>query len=369
MSFSEQDQSYMVQAIELAKLGWYTTSPNPRVGCLIVREGEILSQGAHLQAGEGHAEANAIADAPCSLEGATAYVTLEPCSHYGRTGPCAEALVKAKVTRVVVGMVDPNPLVSGRGVRLMQKAGIQVEAGLLEAQCQALNPGFIKRMQTRLPRVRVKMAASLDGKTALANGESKWITSAEARADVQRFRAESCAILSSAETVLADKARLNVRSKQLPLTEQEYGRKPLRQPERVILDGRCRLTGQEPIFDNPDGLIIVRPEGASAPHSDVELVNLPYYQSGFDLNQLLEALTGREYNELWVEAGAALAGAFVTAKLADQLIVYLAPKLMGPDARGLLNLPLQTKMSELAELSFESIQPVGPDVRLIAQVK
>lgn len=363
------DREYMAQAIELAKQGWYTASPNPRVGCVIVRDGQVLSQGAHLKAGEGHAEANAIANATCSLEGATAYVTLEPCSHTGRTGPCAEALMNAQVARVVIGMVDPNPLVSGRGVELLQQAGIQVTTGVLEADCQGLNPGFCKRMKTGLPRVRIKMAASLDGKTALANGQSQWITSAEARGDVQRLRAESCAIISSAETVLVDKARLNVRAEQLPVTPEHYGPKPLRQPERVILDGRCRLSGDEPLFEQPQNVLIVRPEGANAPHPSCQLLNLPYSQQGFDLNQLVQAMGQREYNELWVEAGAALAGAFMTAGLADQLIVYLAPKLMGHDARDLLALPMQTQMNKLIELSFESVQLIGPDVRLIAQVK
>ncbi len=364
------DQIYMAQAIKLARLGWYTTSPNPRVGCVIVRAGTVLSQGAHLQAGEGHAEANALASCKESVRGATAYVTLEPCSHHGRTGPCAQALVDAQIKRVVIGMIDPNPLVSGNGIAILQAAGIEVVCGVLEAECQALNPGFIQRMQVGLPRVRVKMAASLDGRTALANGQSQWITGSAARADVQRYRAESCMILSTAETVIQDQARLNVRLEQLPITAEEYGPKSLRQPLRVILDGRGRLTGDEAIFASPEQLLLVRPiNSKTVLHTQIAILEIAYDANGFVLPELLQALAKRGCNELWVEAGATLAGAMLEANLVDQLIVYLAPKLMGQDARELLRLPLQSQMDALPRFAFEQATLVGEDVRLIAKVK
>ena len=366
MAVAKLDAFYMARAIELAQQGWYTTTPNPRVGCVMVGAEGVLSEGAHLKAGEGHAEANAIASAKQSLQGATAYVTLEPCSHTGRTGPCAHALIAAQVSRVVIGMMDPNPRVAGKGIEKLTAANIQVEVGVLEDECRALNPGFIKRMLTGLPRVTVKLAASLDGKTALANGKSQWITSAQARADVQRFRAGSCAILSSAETVLMDQARLTVRSEQLAVSVGEYGVKPLRQPDRIILDGRCRLTGDEPLFAEPEGVVIVRPFGAVSPHPQAQLLSLTYKPDGFDMHQLLEALGKREYNELWVEAGATLSGACIRAGLVDQLVLYLAPKLMGHQARDLFALPLMTDMNQVTELQFSSVELIGPDIRLIA---
>ncbi|MCM2680536.1 bifunctional diaminohydroxyphosphoribosylaminopyrimidine deaminase/5-amino-6-(5-phosphoribosylamino)uracil reductase RibD [Echinimonas agarilytica] len=369
MAASEIDHHWMTRAIQLARKGWYTTTPNPRVGCVIVGPQGVLSEGAHLKAGLGHAEANAIADAKQSLEGATAYVTLEPCSHTGKTGPCSDALIAAKVKRVVVGMTDPNPLVAGQGIQRLENAGIEVEVGVLAEQCEELNPGFLKRMKTDFPRVTVKMASSLDGKTALANGKSKWITSSQARSDVQRFRAESCAVLSSAETVLSDNARLTVRQEQLPATMKQYGKSSLRQPDRIILDGRCRLTGEEPLFEQLDSLVIVRPEGQPAPRPDVRLLSLPYTRHRFDLPRLVAELGARQYNELWVEAGPALSGAFVAAGLVDRLVVYIAPKLMGHHSKDLLALPMMNEMNQVIQMQWESVTNIGPDVRLIAEFK
>ncbi len=331
VTFSPLDFSMMSRAIMLAKRGIYTTAPNPNVGCVIVRNGEIVGEGYHHRAGEPHAEVHAIRMAGDKTEGATAYVTLEPCSHYGRTPPCAEGLIKAKVARVVCAMQDPNPKVAGRGIQMLRDAGIEVDVGLLESDALNLNRGFIKFMQTGMPFVQLKMAASLDGQTALANGQSQWITSSHARQDVQRFRAMSGGILSTSKTVIDDNASLNVRWDELPESVQsEYAHDDVRQPTRIILDRQCLLTDNNlKLFNTSGERIIVSQVGDIVPKLSSA--------NQIDLETTLKTVASEhQINHLWVEAGATFASALIKANLVDELIVYLAPKLMGSDGRGLI---------------------------------
>lgn len=356
----------MGRALELAALGRFTTHPNPNVGCVLVHAGEIVGEGWHRQAGEPHAEVHALRAAGERARGATAYVTLEPCSHHGRTPPCALALLAAGVSRVVAAMTDPNPLVAGRGLRLLAEAGVTVESGLREAEAQALNPGFIQRMKTGRPWVRVKLAASLDGRTALANGQSQWITGPAARADVQVWRARSSAILSGADTVLTDNPALNVRWSQLPAEIQAlYPEARLRQPLRVLVDSRQRLQPDAQLFSLPGPVLLARQQPQAGWPSQVEQVSLPLAASGkLDLHALLMELGARGVNELWVEAGRQLAGALVSAGLVDELILYLAPKLLGEGAQGLLALPPLDSLAQAWQFTLRDVQQIGADLRL-----
>lgn len=369
-TFTAFDYQMMARAIELAKKGAYTTAPNPNVGCVVVCEGKIVGEGFHYRAGEPHAEVFALREAKEKAQGATAYVTLEPCSHFGRTPPCAEALVKAKVGKVICAMQDPNPQVAGRGIKILQDAGIEVVVGLLESESEALNPGFIKQMRTGMPFVQLKLAASLDGRTALKNGVSQWITSPEARKDVQSFRSKAGAILSTSKTVIDDNASLNVRWNDLPTSIQnQYPESDLRQPIRVILDKKCSLT---------DSLQLFRSEGdiVSVLASDVEpKFALSHFSVALDKNrqlclrEVLKRLNqNNQVNHIWVEAGATLAASFIKQNLVDELIIYLAPKLMGADGRGLLNLLGLESMEQVIELEFKDIRMVGSDLRIIATV-
>ena len=367
MSFLPEDYTYMQRAVQLARQGRYTTSPNPRVGCVLVRHQHIVGEGFHLKAGEPHAEVHALRAAEGFTQGATAYVTLEPCSHYGRTPPCAEALIKAGVSRVVIGMVDPNPQVAGRGVAMLEAAGIQCATGLLEAECRKLNPGFIQRMLEGRPRLILKLASSLDGRTALSNGESQWITSAESRSDVQRQRAESCAILSTAETVLSDAASLNVRPEQAGITD--YPDTDWRQPIRVILDRRARLTGNEPLFSVAGGEIwLVTAADVTSNAAVAKQLRVDEHAGKLDLAQLMGMLAEQGINSLWVEAGAKLAASLIEQRLVDELQVYLAPKLMGSHARGLVDLPAFSQMADVPELKINAWRQIGPDLRLCASL-
>ncbi len=363
MTFSPIDHSMMQQAIHLARKGIYTTAPNPNVGCVIALNDEIVGQGYHAKAGEPHAEVHALKEAGSKSKGATAYVTLEPCSHYGRTPPCAEALIKAGVTKVICAMVDPNPSVSGRGITMLQQAGIDVSHGLLEQDARDLNPGFIKRMERGKPFVRLKMAASLDGRTALKNGESKWITGTKARQDVQHYRAKSSAILSTSSTVITDNASLNVRMSELPSHVQErLPAQQLRQPLRVILDRQQQLTPDLKLFESGEQPLIVC-VGTDSEHT----VSINASSAGFDLDELLTTLAARyQINDIWVEAGATLAASLVEQNLVDEFILYLAPKLMGSDSRGLLNMIGLEKMSEVLELNISDVRMIGQDIRIIA---
>jgi len=366
-SDSERDRRYMRRALELAQRGLYTTDPNPRVGCVLVRDGQVLGEGWHERAGEAHAEVNALraAAGPAagagSAAGATAYVTLEPCAHTGRTPPCVQALIGARVARVVYASADPNPLVNGAGAAALRAAGIDTLGEVLEQEARALNPGFFKRMHTGLPWVRVKLGASLDGRTALANGASRWVTGPAARQDAQRFRARSSVVLTGSGTVLADDPALNVRIDGAT-----------RQPLRVVLDSELRVPPQARMFDREGPALVFTASTDAAARAEltrrgvlVQTVARAAH-GGLALAEVLRLLAEREANEIWVEAGARLAGALLAARLVDELIVYLAPSLLGPGARALVELPDITRLEQRLRLQFTECQPVGPDLRLTA---
>lgn len=371
---SQVDQQFMARAITLAAEGLYTTSPNPRVGCVLVRDDEVIGEGYHVRAGEGHAEVNALNDAIAKTggaKGATAYVSLEPCSHTGKTPPCAEALVTAGVSRVVLAMLDPNPLVAGQGVARLKRAGIAVETAVLEDQARALNPGFIKRMEAAMPLVRVKLAMSLDGRTAMASGESQWITGEQARSDVQRLRARSCAILSGIDTVLNDDAALTVRAAELGLVNGDFIAR--RQPLRVVVDSTLRIPLDAKILSGPGKTLVVSAYEDFEVERQLqemghELVVLATRDGQVDLPAVLKLLAQRQCNEVLVEAGATLAGALWQQGLVDLLTVYMAPTLMGSKARPLMQLPFDT-MGEQQRLDIESITPVGKDWRIDASLR
>ena len=362
------DQQYMRRAIELAYRGLYTTAPNPRVGCVLVRDGVVIGEGWYIRAGEGHAEVNAL-KAAVDASGATAYVTLEPCSHHGKTPPCCQGLINAGVARVVVGMEDPNPLVAGRGNQALRDAGIAVTVGVLEDEAKAINPGFIKRMVAGLPLVRCKLAMSLDGRTAMASGESQWITGPGARADVQRLRARSCAVLSGVDTVIDDDAALTVRAEQLAMANAEQITR--RQPLRVVLDSSLRLPPSAKLLQQSGPVLIVAAQADAArqqalEQAGAEVIYLPANDGKVDLPAVLKLLAERQCNEVLVEAGATLAGSFMQAGLIDELTVYMAPTLLGSDARPLLNLPLET-MAQQQRLQITAITPVAEDWRIDAK--
>ncbi|SHN29481.1 diaminohydroxyphosphoribosylaminopyrimidine deaminase [Pseudomonas asturiensis] len=362
------DVHYMARALELARKGLYSTHPNPRVGCVIVREGQIVGEGWHARAGEPHAEVHALRQAGEQARGATAYVTLEPCSHHGRTPPCADALVNAGVARVVASMQDPNPEVAGRGLLRLMTAGIAVQCGVLESEARALNKGFIKRMETGLPYVRVKLAMSLDGRTAMASGESQWITGPEARSAVQRLRAQSSVVLTGADTVLADKARLTVRPDELGLNAELSALAAARAPLRVLIDGRLRVPLDAPFFQAGNALVATcAAASARGRYHDEghEIVALADSAGHVDLRKLLTELGTRGVNEVLVEAGPRLAGAFTRLGLVDEFQIFIAGKFLGSSARPLLDLPL-AQMSEALELNIVEMRAVGNDWRVIA---
>lgn len=368
--FSSLDHQYMTAALQLAARGLYTTSPNPRVGCVIVNNNQIIGRGAHLKAGEPHAEIYALREAGTSAEGADVYVTLEPCSHFGRTPPCMNALIEAKVKRVFVAMQDPNPLVAGRGINHLQDEKIEVLVGLMQKEAEALNVGFIKRMQLQIPYVRSKVAASLDGKTALDNGKSQWITSPHARNDVQHLRAQSCAMLTGIGTVLADDPSMTVRLENIQ-----------RQPIRVIVDSQLQISPNAKILQktSENDRVIVAYAEKSTEHdakklafetSGVELWCLPLVKlerPQVDLPALLKALARDGVNEVLVEAGQTLNGALLAQGLIDELILYYAPKLLGHDAKGMFAMPPLTEMTQAISLQLLDVRQVGIDIRLRAK--
>lgn len=354
MSFSEFDRHCMQRALRLAEKGLNSTTPNPRVGCVIALDGEIVGEGWHRRAGLAHAEIEALSSLSSSAEGADVYVTLEPCSHSGRTGPCADALIDAKVARVFYAMEDPNPAVSGRGLEKVKAAGIEVVGPLMEDAARALNPGFIKRMQEGLPYIRIKMAMSLDARTAMASGESKWITGPSAREDVQKLRARSCALLTGVGSVLHDDPSLTVR-----LSEDD------RQPLRVIVDSQGRCPRRAQVLDQKGKTVIACVETADIPDDDREFWRMPEKRGRVDLRALVKRLADEGCNELMVETGAELAGAFIQEALVDELIIYMAPKLLGSGARPLFDLPIST-MSGNLPLIIKDIRAVGCDWRITA---
>jgi len=359
MKFSPFDEAAMRRALELAQRGLYSTQPNPRVGAVLARDEEIVGEGWHERAGEPHAEPIAIRAAGERARGATAYVTLEPCSHHGRTPPCVDVLLAAGVRRVVYAVGDPNPRVNGAGAARLKEAGLKVQSGLLENEAEALNAGFLMRMRHRRPFIRLKTGASLDGKTALANGESQWITSEEARADVQHWRAQSGAVLTSAATVIADDPRLDVRI-ETP-----------RQPMRVVLDRRRALRKSARVLAAPgDVLVFAAPtrERKAGP-SDERLGNarverIRVSRSHLDLQAVFARLAELEVNDVLVEAGSRLAGALFAAGLVDEWLLYIAPKLLGKDAKPLAALARLTRLDAAPEFELLDSKAVGPDMRL-----
>jgi diaminohydroxyphosphoribosylaminopyrimidine deaminase/5-amino-6-(5-phosphoribosylamino)uracil reductase len=377
MPFTPDDARFMAQAIRLAERGMNTTSPNPRVGCVLVRNGEVVGEGWHERAGGPHAEVMALREAGEAARGAVAYVSLEPCSHYGRTPPCAEGLVNAGVGRVLAAMADPNPLVSGKGLAWLAAAGVETSVGLLETQAQQLNPGFCKRMKTGLPWVFSKLAMSLDGRTAMASGESRWITGPDARRDVHRLRARSCAILTGIGTVLADDPFLTARFDS-PVRSRDHIAAsdviPLeRQPARIVVDSRFRLPPSAKLLAQPGRTLLLglHTEAAKAEklrEAGAEIHLLPAGLDGrVDLNALMERLGQLEFNEVMVEAGATLNGELLRDDLVDEWVVYLAPCILGDGGRGLFHLPGLELMADRFELALQDARKVGNDIRIILQ--
>ncbi|MDL4863144.1 bifunctional diaminohydroxyphosphoribosylaminopyrimidine deaminase/5-amino-6-(5-phosphoribosylamino)uracil reductase RibD [Halomonas elongata] len=365
-------ESWMARALRLARHGLYTSAPNPRVGCVLVKEGRVIGEGWHERAGEPHAEIHALRNAGEAARGATAYVTLEPCSHQGRTGPCAVALVEAGVARVVVAMRDPNPQVAGRGIERLRQAGIEVEEGVLEAEAHALNSGFIARMARGRPFVRMKMAMSLDGRTAMRSGESQWITGPCARREVQRLRARSSVVMTGVESVIFDNSRLTVRAEQLELDNAEAIAS--RQPLRVVVDSRLRLPLAAACLREPGRTLVATVDGYDDEHREkleqagAEVVVLPAEEGGrVDLEALLSYLASHEEaNEVLLETGATLAGAMLDTGLVDEMQLFVAPTLLGGEARPLFELPGLTRMDEQRPLDIRDIRAVGNDWRIIA---
>lgn len=351
----------MAQALKLAEIGLYTTDPNPRVGCLIVKNGNVIGRGWHERAGGPHAEINALAEAGAEAADSTVYVTLEPCSHHGKTPPCADALVNAAVSRVVVAMVDPNPKVAGNGIKRLQEAGISVAAGLLPEDAESLNPGFCKRMRCGLPFVRSKLAMSLDGRTAMASGESKWITGDAARADVHRYRARSSAMLTGIGTVTNDDPSLNARLD--PAVQ-------VNQPLRVVLDSQLKMASGASMVKLPGKTLVLtciddNETAGQLESAGAEVVKIESRDGRVDLTKAFRYLAALEINEVMVESGPVLNGALLQAGLVDEWIVYLAPCLMGSAAKGLFELPGVDKMADRHLLKLVETRSVGDDLRLI----
>jgi diaminohydroxyphosphoribosylaminopyrimidine deaminase/5-amino-6-(5-phosphoribosylamino)uracil reductase len=353
------DLDYLSRAFALAERGLYTVKHNPRVGCVIVKDNKILGEGWHQAAGEAHAEINAL-NAAGEAQGATCYITLEPCTHYGKTPPCVTALIQAGIKRVVIASLDPNPLVHGQGVAALQAAGISVEV-LLAKETQTLNPGFFQRMQKQRPYVRVKLGMSLDGRTALANGKSQWITSEAARQDVQQWRARSCAVLTSSATVIADNPQLNVRDKTLTAVEK------FTQPLRVVVDTQLSTSPTAQIYQDSATVVLTgKVSEIKKEWQAVKVIPLPVKDQHVDLPAVMQWLAEQQINEVWVEAGAQFVGALAAANLVDEWVIYIAPKFLGPDARPLMQLP-ELKELPAAALEFVECIKIGEDLRVIAR--
>lgn len=354
-------ESMMARALILAERGLYTTAPNPRVGCVIAKGDEVLSEGWHQKAGEPHAEINALnqLDDKSAL-GADCYITLEPCSHTGRTPPCADALIKAGIKRAFIAMADPNPLVAGNGIKKLEQAGITVVTGLLQQQAEALNRGFCQRMRQNRPYIRSKIAMSLDGRTAMASGESQWITSPDARQDVQKLRAQSGAIVTGIGTVLADDPLMTVRpSKWYPQGQT------VRQPLKVVVDSQFKIPKTAKILSAEGEICIATCSDKSK--ENIAAIKCQYLDEQIDLTELMSELAKREINDVLIEAGHQLNGGLLKAGLIDELVIYMAPKLMGNNAKGLFHLPALKKMSECIDLTISDIRAVGCDWRITAK--
>lgn len=364
-TFSVDDRRHMARAIHLAWRGLYTTDPNPRVGCVLFRDGTVVGEGWHERAGGPHAEVHALQAAGDAARGATAYVTLEPCSHHGRTAPCADALVDAGVARVVAATVDPNPRVAGQGLERLRQAGIEVASGLLEGEAEALNPGFFQRQRAGRPYLRCKLAMGLDGRTAMASGESQWITGEAARTDVHRLRARSSAIMTGIGTVLADDPSMNVRL--------EGDGAEVRHPLRVVLDPRLSMPESARMLSLPGETLVVTAaddpkQQARLEAAGAQVMRLAGGPDRIDLHAVMGELAAREVNEVLLETGATLSGAVLQAGLIDELVVYMAPLLMGDGARGLFHLPGLERMADRVPLEIADIRAVGRDWRITATV-
>ncbi|PPD05342.1 MAG: riboflavin biosynthesis protein RibD [Methylobacter sp.] len=357
MTQSGRDAFFMARAIQLADQGRYTTDPNPRVGCVLVKDGRVLAEGWHRQAGLAHAEAEALKRTD-DAQGATAYVTLEPCSHTGRTPPCADALIAAGIKRVVIAMQDPNPLVAGGGINKLQSAGIEVVCGVLEVQAQQLNPGFIKRMLFQRPWIRSKLAMSLDGRTAMASGESQWISAEQSRADVQRLRAQSSAVLTGINTVLADDPSLNARVDW-----------PVKQPDRLVLDSALRMPANARMLQLPGRTLILTCVDNAGKRQALESAGgevycLPASSGRLELTAVTRFLAEQQFNEILVEAGAMLNGALLAENLVDEWIIYQAPCILGDQGRGLFHLPGVQRLADKILVKLQDVRQIGPDLRL-----
>jgi diaminohydroxyphosphoribosylaminopyrimidine deaminase/5-amino-6-(5-phosphoribosylamino)uracil reductase len=359
--FTSADHAFMARALQLARRGLNTTTPNPRVGCVIVRDGEVVGEGWHQRAGEPHAEVHALRAAGGRATGATAYVSLEPCSHHGRTPPCAEALVQARVARVVAATQDPNPKVAGSGLARLRAAGIQTACGLLEAEAREVNIGFVSRMERGRPWVRIKSAASLDGRTALANGVSQWITGPLARCDGHHWRARACAVMAGIGTLQADNPRLNVREVETT-----------RQPMRIVVDRHLEMSPEARVLEGGNVLVFCaredREKSARLRDAGAEVLALPDAGGKVDLAAMMGELARRELNEIHVESGNRLNGALLRAGVADELLIYLAPQLLGDVARGMFDLGVLTSLEQRVDLTIQDIRRIGPDVRVLARI-
>ena len=362
--YSESDREFMLRALKLAEQAAFYAAPNPKVGCVIVREGRVLGEGFTQPPGSNHAEVEAILDARRNghdVRGATVYVSLEPCSHFGRTPPCATALSEARVGCVIAAVEDPNPLVSGRGLEMLRNAGIDVRCGLLEQEAADVNAGFFSRMTRGRPWLRLKIAASLDGKTALANGVSQWITSEEARRDGHAWRARACAVLTGIGTVQTDNPRLDVR-----LVETA------RQPVRVLVDSRLEVDPAARMFDGESPVLVASvtkdaAREAALRQRGAEVLRLPADKGKVDLSALMRELARRGFNEVHAEAGYKLNGSLMRAGVVDELLIYLAPTLLG-DGQGMLQLPALSDLAHAQRLAFRQVTPIGDDIRLLARV-
>jgi diaminohydroxyphosphoribosylaminopyrimidine deaminase/5-amino-6-(5-phosphoribosylamino)uracil reductase len=359
----KSDQFYMAEALKLAERGRYSCQPNPRVGCIVVNNGRVVGRGFHKKTGEAHAEVMALNEADGKARGADIFVTLEPCSHTGKTPPCADALIKSQAARVVVAMKDPNPMVSGRGIERLKSSGIQVFCGVCEAEAIHLNRGFIKRMKTGRPFVRLKLATSLDGRVAMASGESAWITSDAARADVHRMRLDSCAVLTGINTVLADDPKMTVRLASHQLDSKYHLID--RQPVRVVLDSAQRLPVNAAINSQPGVAWQIISDRLKLKERVPGLYSLPVTDERIDLHALLDFLGEQETNNLMVEAGGTLAAAFIAQDLVDELVVYQAPDIMGASAQPMINLPQILKMSEKIKLEYQDVRKIGRDLKCV----
>jgi len=378
VTFSAPDHQFMAMALQQAEQGLYSVDPNPRVGCVLVKQGKLLGRGWHRSAGEAHAEVNALRNATGlgeDVQGAECYVTLEPCSHYGRTGPCAKALVDAGIARVVVAVADPNPQVAGRGIRLLQEAGVRVETGCLQAEAEALNAGFLKRMRIGLPLVRLKMGVSLDGRIALANGSSQWITGPSARLDVHKLRARSSVVLTGSGTLIADDPQLTVRSEYV--VSQSHGAP--RQPCRALLDSKGRSNPEQALFSashppcqQSPVYIFTLEQGYCHLQGKNFLQHVQVFKTAaagdlIDLRAVLAMLAQLECNEVLVEAGATLAGAFIRQGLVDELWLYQSTSLLGNASQGAFDLGVYTALQDAPDMALKDLRQIGEDIRIVLE--